>query len=251
MAKVTYTGSSAVKLKKPKYIVGTLFTGAETDDTPLGDSYVFEDIERDTTSVSQDENDSSDIERETSDTPIDSIVTLGAWQVSAELDDLNTDLLVALMGFFKDSNGNVCAPSSYSDRYIKFEVVYEDPADSTKLIAMCVPKLKLNARVVLESMNSDLGNLTIAGTAQNIKVTDSEGNSKDTPFMVVSNYTLPVQSVTYTAVGPETLIVNSTENPAVGDAASPNGTFTFDSSAEGGLASKTVTVENGKITSIA
>jgi len=194
MAKVTYTGASAMKLKKPKYIVGTLFTGAETDDTPAGDSYVFEDIERDTTSISQDENDTSDIERETSDTPIDSIVTLGAWQVSAELDDLNDDLLIALMGFFKDSDGNVCAPSSYSDRYIRFEVVYQDPTDSTKLVAMRVPKLKLNARVVLESLNSDLGNITIAGTAQNIKVTDADGNKQDTPFQKVPNYTLPTAS---------------------------------------------------------
>lgn len=191
MAKVTYTGANAVKLKKPKYIVGTLFASTDTD-TLSGDSFVFEDIERDTTKISQDENDSSDIERETSDTPIDSIVTLGAWQVEAELDDVNADLLVALMGFSKNADGTeYYAPSSYSDRYIRFEVVYEDPADSSKYIAMRVPKLKLNARVVLESMNSNLGNITIAGTAQNIKVTDSSGKEIDTPFVYVKNYTLP------------------------------------------------------------
>lgn len=196
MSKVTYTGDKAIKLKKPKYIVGTLFAGSETDGTPLGDTYVFEDIERDTTKISQDDNDSSDIERETSDTPIDSIVTLGAWQVEAELDDVQEDMLISLMGFFKDSDGNVCAPSSYTDRYIRFEVVYQDPTDNTKFIAMRVPKLKLNARVVLESMNSDLGNITIAGTAQNIKVKDSDNKDQDTPFMVVKDYTVPTEAST-------------------------------------------------------
>lgn len=197
MAKVTYTGKTAIKLKKPKYIIATLFTGKETDENaPLGDTYIFDDIERDTTSMSQDENNSSNIERETSDTPIDSIVTLGAWQVSAELDDLQEDLLIALMGFFKDADGNVCAPGSYSDRFCRFEVVYVNPLDDSKLIAMRVPKLKLNARVVLQNMNSDLGNITIAGTAQNIKVKDADGKEHDTPFIRVADYTLPAPETT-------------------------------------------------------
>ncbi len=192
-AKVTYTGQTAQKLKKPSYIVATLFLQEDTD-TPTGDTYVFEDIERDTTSVSQDDNDTTTIDRETSDTPIDEVVTLGKWQVSAELDDVQDDLLVDLMGFFKDKNGNVCAPATYTDKYIQFDVAYKNGTDTSgndKYVAMRVPKLKLNAKLVLESLNSDLGNITIAGTAQNIKVEYAEGKYKDTPFIKVNNWTVP------------------------------------------------------------
>ena len=85
MAKVTNTGAGALKLVKPDAIVVTLFTGAETDDIPKGDSYVLDDVIRDTTSIAQDDNSTSDIERETSDTPILSVVTSGKYQLAAEV----------------------------------------------------------------------------------------------------------------------------------------------------------------------
>lgn len=198
MSKVTYTGSIAQKLKKPKFIVGTLFTGKETDDAePLGDSYIFEEIERDTTSISQDDNDSNDIECETSDNPIDSTVSLGKWQVSAELDSVSDQLLIDIMDFYEDVNGNICAPPNYQDKFIRFEVVYKigvDESGKDQLIAMRVPKMKLNSRLVLESLNSNLGKITIAGTAQNIRVnkgTESAPVYENTPFMKVPNYALP------------------------------------------------------------
>lgn len=193
MAKVTYTGDTAMKLKKPSYIVATLFLEGDVNE-PTGDTYVFEDIERDTTSVAQDDNETTTIDRETSDTPIDEVVTLGKWQVAAELDDTQDDLLIALMGFFKDADGNICAPATYTDRYIRFDVAYQIGDD--KFVAMRVPKLKLNSKLVLENLNSDLGNITIAGTAQNIKVNVDGGKTKDTPFIKVNDWTLPVSSDT-------------------------------------------------------
>jgi len=196
MAKVTYTGKTAQKLKKPSYIVATLFAQGDTD-KPTGDTYVFEDIERDTTSVSQDDNDTTTIDRETSDTPIDEVVTLGKWNVSAELDDVQDDLLVDLMGFFKDKDNNVCAPATYTDKYIQFDVAYKNGTDTNgadKFVAMRVPKLKLNAKLVLESLNSDLGNITIAGTAQNIKVEYETGKFKDTPFIKVADWKVPTET---------------------------------------------------------
>lgn len=197
MATVTYTSTAAQKLRKPSYIIATLWEDGDTT-TASGDSYVLEEIERDTTSLSQDDNDTSDIECETSDTPIDTIVTLGKWQVSAECDNLNDDLLVALCGFTKDTTtGNVYAPGTYTDKYIQFDVVYKVGEDATsgadKLVAMRVPKLKLNAKVVLESLNSDLGNITIAGTAQNIKATVG-GKTINSPFVKVASYTLPTSA---------------------------------------------------------
>lgn len=193
MAKVTYTSQSTpLKLKKPSYIVATEWADTDTD-SASGDSYILEEIERDTTSLSQDDNDTSNIECETSDTPIDTVVTLGKWQVSAECDNLNADLLVALCGFTKDTNGDAYAPGSYTDKFIQFDVVYktgEDAQGADKLVAMRVPKLKLNAKVVFESLNSDLGNITIAGTAQNIKKTVN-GKTINSPFVMVASYSLP------------------------------------------------------------
>lgn len=196
MANVIHTGQTAMKLKKPSFIVATIFLQGDTD-TPTGDTYIFEDIERDTTSVSQDDNDTTTIDRETSDTPIDEVVTLGKWNVSVDLDDLQDDLLIELMGFFQDKEGNVCAPATYTDKYIRFDVAYKNGTDTSgndKYVAMRVPKLKLNAKLVLESLNSDLGNITIAGTAQNIKVEYANGKFKDTPFIKVNNWTLPTST---------------------------------------------------------
>ena len=82
---VNNTGATAKKFIKPSYIVATLFTGAEEDDTPLGDSYILEDVVEDTTSIAQDDNDVNDIECETSDSPILSIVKLGKYQLRLRL----------------------------------------------------------------------------------------------------------------------------------------------------------------------
>ena len=43
MSKVINTGTNSFKFIKPDYIVATLFTGAEDDESkPKGDSYIIE-----------------------------------------------------------------------------------------------------------------------------------------------------------------------------------------------------------------
>ena len=81
--KVTSTGAGAIKLSKPSHIIVRPFNGNAAGD----DYYDLDDVVRDTTSISQDDNDTTDIERETSDTPIMSIVTTGKYQFSAEVAD--------------------------------------------------------------------------------------------------------------------------------------------------------------------
>jgi hypothetical protein len=190
MAKVTNTGDSALKLIKPKYIVATLFTGSDTN-VPSGDSYILEDVVRDTTSISQDDNETTDIERETSDTPIKSIVTLGSWQLSAEVADTNGELLAGLCGFVYDStNKKAYAPSSYEERYAKVDVAFTNPKDNAKLSAFVLPKVQLNSKMTIESLNTNLGRIALAGTAQLVKVT-ANGKQIDVPFYVEEEYTLP------------------------------------------------------------
>lgn len=188
-AKVNYTGKTAQKNIKPSYIVATLFTGSETNDTPLGDTYILEDVVQDSVSISQDDNETTDIECETSDSPIVSIVKLGKYQVAAEVGDTQADLLVNLCGFTKDTTGKkVYAPSIYEKKHVKFDIVFKK-ADGT-YSAFVVPKLQLNAKITIESLNSNLGRIALAGTAQDITIKVNEKDFK-TPFYTEDGYTLP------------------------------------------------------------
>lgn len=182
-----YTGTGAKKFIKPDYIVATLFTGEESNDTPLGDSYVLEDVVEDTTSVSQDDNTTTDIECETSDSPIMSIVKLGKFQVAAEVGDTQSALLTSMCGFIKVGD-KLCAPSNYKKMYCKFDIVFKT-GEST-MAAFVVPKLQLNSKITIESLSSNLGRIKLAGTAQDAKITH-ESTTVKTPFYVDENYTLP------------------------------------------------------------
>lgn len=195
--KVIYTSAGAIKITKPKYIVATLYTGAETDDTPLGDSFIFEDIVRDTTSISQDDNETADTERETSDTPIYTSVTLGKWQLASELADMNAELLAGLCGFTYDATTKKAyAPSSYTPRYARFAIAFTHPQDSSKLYALVLAKVLLSSKITAESLNTSLGRVAIAGTAQLVKVSVTDGSKGtktiDTPYWTDEDYTLPV-----------------------------------------------------------
>ena len=195
MAKVIYTGSSAIKLIKPKYIVATLYKGTEADDEdPLGDTYILEDVVRDTFSISQDDNDTTDIERETSDTPIKTVVTLGSWQLSAGVADSNGELLAGLCGFTYDSTAKKAyAPSAYDEHYAKVSVAFTNPKDHTKLSAYTLPKVQLNSNMTIESLNSNIGRIALAGTAQLVKMTVNDKKIY-APFYVEEEYTLPTAS---------------------------------------------------------
>ena len=191
MAKVTNTGAGAFKFIKPDYIVATLFTGSETDEAkPLGDSFILEDVVEDSTSISQDDNDTTDIECETSDSPIISIVKLGKWQLAAEIGDTQAALLAALCDFTEDATGKkTIAPSTYKAKYAKIDVVQIQP-DGVKMEAYTLPKVQLNSKLTIESLNSNLAKIALAGTAKDIALTVG-GKTVRTPFYVDHNYALP------------------------------------------------------------
>ena len=191
MSKVINTGTNSFKFIKPDYIVATLFTGAEDDESkPKGDSYILEDVVEDSTSISQDENETTDIECETSDSPIISIVKLGKWQLAAEIGDTQAELLKALCGFTEDTTGKrTLAPSIYKALYAKIDVV-QVQSDGTKMEAYVLPKVQLNSKLTIESLNSNLARIALAGTAKDIALTVG-GKTVRTPFYVDHNYSLP------------------------------------------------------------
>lgn len=188
--KVTNTGASAFKFIKPDYIVVSLFNGTETDDKPKGDSYILEDVVEDTTSISQDDNETTDIECETSDSPIITVVKMGKYQLAAEIGDTQKDLLVAICGFTDDATGNrTIAPSTYKPMYAKVDVV-QIQSDGSKMEAYTLPKVQLNSKTLIESLNSNLARISLAGTAHNVDLTIGAKTYK-TPFYVDHNYSLP------------------------------------------------------------
>lgn len=189
--KVTNTGASAFKFIKPDYIVATLFDGTETDESaPKGDSFILEDVVEDTTSISQDDNDTTDIECETSDSPIISIVKLGKWQLAAEIGDTQKALLAALCDFTDDATGKkTIAPSTYKAKYVKIDVVQVQP-NGTTMEAYVLPKVQLNSKLTIESLNSNLAKIALAGTAKDIALTVGAKTVR-TPFYVDHNYSLP------------------------------------------------------------
>lgn len=189
--KVTNTGASAFKFIKPDYIVATLFDGTETDESaPKGDSFILEDVVEDTTSISQDDNDTTDIESETSDSPIISIVKLGKWQLAAEIGDTQKALLAALCDFTDDATGKkTIAPSTYKAKYAKIDVVQVQP-NGTTMEAYVLPKVQLNSKLTIESLNSNLAKIALAGTAKDIALTVGAKTVR-TPFYVDHNYSLP------------------------------------------------------------
>jgi hypothetical protein len=189
--KVTNTGAGAFKFIKPDYIVATLFDGTETDESaPKGDSYILEDVIEDSTSISQDDNDSTDIECETSDSPIISIVKLGKWQLSAEIGDTQKELLAALCDFTDDAAGKkTLAPSTYKAKYAKIDIV-QVQSNGTTMEAYVLPKVQLNSKLTIESLNSNLARIALAGTAKDISLTVGAKTVR-TPFYVDHNYSLP------------------------------------------------------------
>lgn len=181
---VTNSGDNALKIKKPSYIVLTEYSGDETDGTPAGDSFILEEVVRDTTSISQDDNDETKIERETNDIPIDWVISLGDYNVEAEVANVSDEMLQALLGWTATSDG-MTAPTQYTDRYVQFDVAFYD---GDTLVAFRVHKMKLSSSLLFESLNSNLGRIKLAGKAVVVSV-----DGTDRIISKISSYTLPTE----------------------------------------------------------
>ncbi|MCF0203040.1 MAG: hypothetical protein HUK08_06730 [Bacteroidaceae bacterium] len=192
MAKqVINTGATALKFKQPSHIIATPFDGTETEgEAAKGDSYILETVVRDTTSVSQDDPETTTIDCETSDSPIDEVTKLGKYQFSSEVADMQKQLVIALMGWKASTDGKkIFAPSSYVEKYVQIDVVFKNgktEQGADKYVAFTIPRLKLNSKVMLESMNSNLARINIAGTGFDWTV-----QNEKTPFYFDTEFTLP------------------------------------------------------------
>lgn len=181
---VIYSSENAKIIKKPTYIVLTEFTGEETGGTAEGDAYILEEVIRDTTTITQDDNDETKIERETSDIPIDWIISLGDYSFEAEVANVSTEMLQALAGFEVGDDGAAYAPTVYTDKYVQIDVCLPN-ADGT-LTAIQMYKVKLSSKLLIESLNSNPARIQLAGKGM---ITTIDGTNRTVG--VNPNYTLP------------------------------------------------------------
>lgn len=188
---VTKTSGSSVQLIKPTCLVATLYTGATAEkvNAPAGDTYIFEEVVRDTTKISQEDNDTTTIENEFSDDPIKEIVKLGKFSLEAEVADVQQDILKNF-GNYKLDAGKLYAPASYKETYAKIAFVFPNGTDTQgkeQYMAFVVPKLQLNSQLLIESTNSNLVRLKLAGTAKSVNISDTIKSA----LYIDNAYTIP------------------------------------------------------------
>lgn len=199
MATVKRTSPTSLQVIKPDCLVATLYTGAttETADNPAGDTFIFDEVVRDTTTISQDDNDSTTIENEFSDDPILDIVSLGKFQFAAEVADIQTEILKNFANYTYDSTAKkLFAPAAYQKTYVKIDLVFKNGTDtdgSDKYMSICIPKLQLNSRLMDESMNSNIARLNLAGTATSVALT-ANGKTIKTAAYVNEDFTMPTET---------------------------------------------------------
>lgn len=150
-------------------------------------TYKLKEVIRDTTTISQEDPTENKIENEFGSAPIESNIQLGNYTFSAEVADMQQDLLVDLCGYIKgDATDRTFAPATYSPVYAEIALVFN--AGGGKYVAAVLPKVLLNSKATFDSLSTSMGRITLAGTAQNIQVSDGSG-VKNTPFYIDSNWT--------------------------------------------------------------
>lgn len=121
-------------------------------------TYEIVNIVGDTTSLEQEDNEVTEVEHEFSSTPLYEAVTLGKKTFSAECADYQEEVLVNLFGWEKIGDA-VVAPASYKEFFAAIELGF----NSTDEVVV-LPKVRMDSKVTLASMKTDISRATISGT---------------------------------------------------------------------------------------
>lgn len=190
MATPTLIKDSAVKIFNPDALYVTPFTvDGDGKEVKGNTTYKLSEVIRDTTTITQDDPEENTIENEFGSAPILKNVTLGSYQFSAEVADMQPTLLEKLCGYKRGTSATdrVFAPSTYVPIYAEIVLAFRTSAD--KLVAAVLPKVQLNSKATFDSLSSNMGRITLAGTGLNIAVPDGTGTAIETPFYLDTNWT--------------------------------------------------------------
>lgn len=192
----TTLSSSSLKIFNPDALYVTLFaTNSQGVLAKAGDTYKLSEVIRDSTSISQDDPTEEKVENEFGSAPILTNTTLGSYQFSAEVADMQSTLLEKLCGYKKGVGqgyaDRVFAPSTYTPIYAEIALAFKtgqgsDGAD--KYVAAVLPKVQLNSKATFDSLSSNMGRITLAGTGQNLQIPVSADETLDVPFYLDTNF---------------------------------------------------------------
>lgn len=170
MAK-TATDTTAIKLGGVTEILLTPYSGGKKGET----TYSLDNIVSDTTSITQEEPTTNEIECETRDEPLFENTTLGSYSISLESADIQEIILTNCMGFKKDNtNGNLYAPATYKEIWAELEVVFGDKG------SLVCPKVKLKSNIDASSLKTGIVRGIIGGTCYSASVMQGD---KSTPIV--------------------------------------------------------------------
>lgn len=131
-----------------------------TSESAIGETtYDLVNIVGDTTSVEQADNNVNEIEHEFSSEPLYENITLGKKSFTCDCIDFQNDVLKNLFGWETTEGGDAFAPITYKDLFCKIEMQFNSTND-----VVVLPKVKMNSKVVLSSMKSNVSKGTISGT---------------------------------------------------------------------------------------
>lgn len=175
-ATIQTTLATAWKLKGITQILATPYTEGGVLGTT---AYSLDNIVADSTSLTQDDPETTEIDCETRDEPIDTVTTLGSFQFTTTSADVQSDFLTNFLGFTEDSTTHILyAPSAYKDVYAEFRLIFGDNG------SLVVPKVKLNSKIEATTLKTGMVQATIAGTAFSVEKTTDTGKIF-TPFYAV------------------------------------------------------------------
>jgi hypothetical protein len=183
---------SAIKIFNPDALYVTPFElGTDGKTYQRGSTtYKLTEVIRDTTTISQDDPEEQTIDNEFGSAPILKNVTLGSYQFSAEVADMQPTLLEKLCGYVKGKSktDRIYAPASYTPIYA--EIVLTFKLSDSQVVGAVLPKVQLNSKATFDSLSSNMGRLTLAGTGLNLEISDgTENPTITTPFYVDTNWT--------------------------------------------------------------
>lgn len=181
---VVKTGAKRKVIYNPKYLFVTPFTGGVKGNT----TYQIEDVIKDSTSITQNDNTETKVEKEFSADALINVVQAGDYVFACEIGDMQEDLLEKLCGFKKDAvSGKVYAPAGYTEVFAEIALVFEFDG---KYTASIMPKVQLNSKSTMDSFSSNVGRISVNGSGMNLEMTDGS-NKYVTPFIVDFDYQLP------------------------------------------------------------
>ena len=167
-----------------------------TSESAIGETtYDLVNIVGDTTSVEQADNNVNEIEHEFSSEPLYENITLGKKSFTCDCIDFQNDVLKNLFGWVTTEGGDAFAPITYKDLFCKIEMQFNSTNDIVVL-----PKVKMNSKVVLSSMKSNVSKGTISGTCYSAYV-KAGTKEEETDEAIVSSTNAGTYSVSSTSTG--------------------------------------------------